>query len=468
MKPKNTPPAQVYYSEPEVGREGDAGETGVVGATMVSPSGPNSVTRRTVVVANPSADLYGADRMVLEAVRGLLRLGWRVVVTTGRDGPLTAALRTAGAEVFVQSVPVLRKSALSPRGLIRLARQAVRDLPSMSGILRRERPAVLLVNTVTIPTWLIVARYLRLPSVVYVHEAEASLGRFARFFLAAPLILAKRVVFNSQVSRRVSCGQLLRDSGRSLVILNGIGSPGEPSLPRNELRNLFRIAYVGRLSPRKGVDLVVRAVQLLRDDGIPTEADLVGAVFDGYEWYEDELQRLTDALGVRDSVHFRGFRPSVWSFLADADVVVVPSTLDESFGNALIEALLAQRPVVAADHTGLREAAAGFRAVRLSPTGDAAALADNLRYVHDHWDFYRRQAVEDAVAARRRHDPARFQQAFADVLSAIGGEPSAAGGSSAGQDTTPGWRMQVGSGPRGAALRHGRLIGPLFGRRGKQ
>jgi len=150
--------------------------------------------------------------------------------------------------------------------------------------------------------------------------------------------------------------------------------------------------------------------------GIETEADLVGSVFPGYEWYEAELRELVSSYGLDRYIHFHGFQESVWSFLAQADVTVVPSRLDESFGNTLIESLLACRPVVASDHTGLREAADGYQSVLLIRTDDSDALTAALRKVHNSWDRYRRRASDDAAAARERCGPDRFSTALSAVL----------------------------------------------------
>ena len=47
---------------------------------------------------------------------------------------------------------------------------------------------------------------------------------------------------------------------------------------------------VGRLSPRKGVDVALDAVGLLRRSGVDASLSVCGSVFPGYEWYEGELR----------------------------------------------------------------------------------------------------------------------------------------------------------------------------------
>lgn len=372
--------------------------------------------RGTVLIANPSADLYGSDRMALEAVRGLVTLGWRTVVTCSIDGPLVPQLRAAGADVVILPVPVLRKSILSARGMLALLGEVVIGLPRMRRLMRDVEPDVMLANTVTLPFWTLAARSRREPVVVYVHEAEAALSGPSRALLTAPLRLANGVIFNSETSRRVSGWSGLERRGHGRVIHNGVSGPPEVRPAREDLDGVFRIVYVGRLSPRKGVDLVLTAAARLRDLGIEPRVRLVGSVYPGYEWYETQLHELVQQLGLDHAVQFAGFQEVVWDEFAAADVAVVPSRLDESFGNVVIEALLSERPVVVADHSGLAEAASGFTAALRVVPDDADALATGLREVHEQWATYRLAARSDAVRARRIHGVGNFHAHLSEVL----------------------------------------------------
>lgn len=370
----------------------------------------------TVLVANPSADLYGSDRMLLEAVRGFTRHGWRTTVTCSVDGPLVGPLREAGAEVRVQAVPIVRKRMLTPRGFISFIRDVTAYLPKMRRIVKDVQPDVVFVNTVTIPFWCLVARASRTPVLVYVHEAEAGLARPARALLTTPLRLATGVVFNSETSRRVSGSTWLTRRGRARVVPNGVNGPRSEHAARKALDGPLRVVYVGRLSPRKGVDLVVDAVANLAGSGVATSAVIVGDVFPGYEWYEAELRERVTRVSVEDHVTFAGFQREVWDQLASADIAVVPSRQDESFGNVLIEAILSARPVVAADHSGLREAAASFDSVVLVKPDDPVALAEGIRHVREHWTEYRRHAARDAERARALFSTELFQTRLSHAL----------------------------------------------------
>ena len=59
---------------------------------------------RTVVVAHPSPDIYGSDRMLVESGAGLTG-HFRVLVVLPAGGPLVALLADVGAEVVIRPFP---------------------------------------------------------------------------------------------------------------------------------------------------------------------------------------------------------------------------------------------------------------------------------------------------------------------------------------------------------------------------
>jgi glycosyltransferase involved in cell wall biosynthesis len=138
----------------------------------------------------------------------------------------------------------------------------------------------------------------------------------------------------------------------------------------------MNVVFVGRLDEAKGVrDLVesfARARMVLGEGRLI----LVGDGPDTH-WIEAARERL----GLNGSLELRGPLPhsGVAEILQRARVVCFPSR-GEPFGMALVEAMAAGRPVLAADSGGpqyiLRRSA--LSAGQLVPAGDVTALADAL------------------------------------------------------------------------------------------
>jgi glycosyltransferase involved in cell wall biosynthesis len=377
-------------------------------------------SRPTVFATNPNDDLYGASRMFLESVEGMLETGWRVVVSIPeRAGALAQAIEAAGGESRSVPNPVLRKTYLNPRGLFRLLGDTLRAIPADIRVLRAVRPDVIYVNTITQPLWLLLGRCLRIPVVCHVHEAEASASRIGRKVLALPLVLARRLIINSRFSQSVAIGVVPSVEPRCVVIPNGVAGPPAVEPPRAQLTAPVRLLYVGRLSDRKGPDDAITAVALLRERGVDAHLDIVGAVFTGREAVEQQLRAHVERDKLGDRVRFLGFDPNVWPHLAASDMLIVPSRIDEPFGNTAVEGLLAARPVIASRISGLLEATDGFDAAVTVAPSSPAEIADAVERIVQEWEEFRSVAMADAPRAADRHSQAKYRSGVAQVIGAL-------------------------------------------------
>jgi glycosyltransferase involved in cell wall biosynthesis len=370
---------------------------------------------RRILIAHPSAELYGSDRVALESARAFRDAGWQVDVTLTDSGPLAELLEKAGCTVTVQPAPVLRKSYLSPLGLLRFAARTAACTPAMVRLLRRVRPDVVYISTVTVPWWLVLARLTGAKVYGHVHEAEEGVHRAIRFVLAAPLLLAHGVIANSEVSRDIVVAAVPRLAGRTQVIYNGVPGPPDATPARAVLTPPIRLALVGRVSERKGTDVAVAALARLRERGVEATLDLVGGIFPGYEWFEADVRRQVTDAGLDDDVRWLGVLPDVWPALQAADVVLVPSRV-EPFGNAAVEAMLAGRPVVASRTQGLREIVRPGENGELSEPGDVGSLADAIARIVDDWPAAVTRAEAARVEALDRYSPEQYRQRITAVI----------------------------------------------------
>lgn len=378
---------------------------------------PRSPEPPRYLVAHPGAELYGSDRVMLESVAAMSAAGAAVIVTLPESGPLVDALGDIGATVRIDPALVLRKSLLRPRNWAHSAATAVRAITASRRILREVRPDVVYVSTMTLPLWTAAARIARIPTLLHLHEGEQNASRVVKRAIYAPALLAQSIIVNSEFSRGVLAQAYPRLARRAEVVYNGVAGPAKPTPARQRLEGGIRLVYIGRLSPRKGPDLIVEALTLLEADDI--EVALVGAVFRGYEWYERELRAGIETAGLADRVTLIGFRDDVWRSLDAADVVVVPSRLDEPFGNTAVEGTLAERVVLVSDTSGLREATAGVdTAIRFAPD-DASALAEAIIRARDSWSDLRPQLAAEAVAAAERFSPSRYRDAISERMAQI-------------------------------------------------
>lgn len=369
-----------------------------------------------VLIANPGADLYGSDRMVLETVRGLVGAGRHVVVTVPRTGPLVPLLEEAGAEVVECVTPIVRKGLLNARGLVELVVTSIRSVGPGIRLIRRVDPGAVIVNTITPPLWILLGRITRRLTVCHVHEGEGSVAGIVRRALYLPLVFTNRVIANSDFTRRVLAASAPRVADRTIVVHNAVPGPDAVEPPRDALTAPTRLLYVGRLSHRKGVHVAIDALDTLVRDDRDVRLDIVGAVFPGNEAYLDELHAQVARSGLEDQVSFLGFKPSVWDDLARSDIAVITSLVDETFGNTAVEAALAARPAVVSEVGGLPEAASSSQSATLVAPGDASALAAAIAAKIDDWPAQAALAVSDSSAVAEAFSSERYTDGILAAL----------------------------------------------------
>ncbi|GAB3160466.1 glycosyltransferase family 4 protein [Myceligenerans halotolerans] len=369
----------------------------------------------TVLLAHASAELYGSDLQLVETATALREAGAKVVVALPQHGPLVEELRNAGAGVEIVDMPVLRKAHLNPRGVIGLFLHTVRATPRMVGIVRRHRPHVVVVNTVTIPAWLGISRFAGVAPVCHVHEAEADAPLLVRIGLNAPLLLARDVVVNSETARDVVVGAVPPLRRRTRIIYNGVPGPdGGPGPGPASTPGSARVVLVGRLSPRKGTDVALEAVGRLRQDGRDVRLTLCGTAFDGYEWFEDELRARASLPDLAGAVDFVGYADP-WEWFARAVVVVVPSRV-EPFGNVAVQALRAERPLVVSRTQGLAEIVRDGETGLSVPPGDPAALAGAVAELLDDPERAATLAAAGRKDAQERFGVERYRSEMARAI----------------------------------------------------
>lgn len=173
--------------------------------------------------------------------------------------------------------------------------------------------------------------------------------------------------------------------GRYRIIPNGVAVPdlGAPKSASDRLR----IAFVGQAVERKGLPILLRAFEALREH-IPVQLTIVGAN------REEVEPLLLDDRGIR--ILGRVDDDEKRRVLEESDLLCAPSLGGESFGMVLTEAFAAGTPVVASDIAGYRDVVRDGVDGVLVPRGDATALAETLR---DLWHEPQRRAAMGVAAA---------------------------------------------------------------------
>lgn len=290
-----------------------------------------------VVVAG---EVGGAERMLVDLARAPTSRPHAVALVTPSDR-LRALFRDAGLD--------LEDRGPSREGpLTYLARSlGPADVAWLASILERRRAAIVHLHTFasqvvgTRAAMRVGARVLRTEHSTRVYD-DPSCWPFSRWSLRR----ADAAVCISEHVRRVALARAPWAAPKLSVIPNGVDvdrfAPApmpDPAAPR------VRFVALGRLEPRKGVDLALRALARVPE----AELEIVG---DGES--REALVALARSLGVSDRARFSGWAEDVRPAVARAHAAL-SSARAEGLGIALLEAMAMERPVVALPTGGVPE-----------------------------------------------------------------------------------------------------------------
>ncbi len=337
-----------------------------------------------------------------------------------------AALRADGHEVRVLTPPELewywRDGAFPALGLLERSRLEARNAAVLRGVLDAFRPDVVSWWGMGGMSLSLIEQVRRagVPAVgvvgdgwmVYGPAADKWTGGWRRHRLAArvaarvtgvpaglDLGAGARWLFISEAVRT----RALRE-GRALPSTE-LAHPGvDPALftARSAAPWAWRLACVGRVEPRKGVAVAIRALAQLPEATLTVDGPVEGG-------HRDELEALAASLGVAGRVRFACSDPDrVADAYAAADAVLFPVTWAEPWGLVPLEAMSVGRPVVASGTGGSAEYLADGENALIAPPGDVEALVAAVRRLASD-ERLRQRLIEGGRSTAARYSSSAFE-----------------------------------------------------------
>jgi glycosyltransferase involved in cell wall biosynthesis len=218
--------------------------------------------------------------------------------------------------------------------------------------------------------------------------------------------------------------RLVRDFGypreRLVPIYNGIEPRREPldAAVRNLLRRKVGasdadcvVCFAGRLSPEKGLHLLVEAISALPPRFRLT---VVGA---GPQ--RQEIEARARALGIANRVAFVGHTDAPNEWMAASDIVAVPSTWQEAFGRVVVEAMNEGTPVIASRVGGMAELFDDGIQGKFVTAGSVTELRDALAALGDTPDERKRMGEAGRQLVRVRYSLDRVEFEYHRLYSSL-------------------------------------------------
>jgi len=354
---------------------------------------------KRILVIHPSDEMYGADKVLLEALRTApVDAKLEVWLPTDVDYPrreLSAALKARGVAFRRLPLAILRRAYMRPKQLPRLFGRFL----SSARLLIKMRPDLVYVNTAAAAPYLPVARLVGARAVLHLHEYLAGGTK-----VVAPLLhFAHSVV---AVSQAIVQPVPTRVKRRVKVVRNGfdIASPSE--LPPFD--GGIRCVVASRWNAWKGHAVLLQAWEATTRNDLHLE--VLGAAPESGE--VTDVTKIVAGMTRGSQVTISGQTDDTRSALDRAHVVLVPSVQPDPLPTIAIEALAAGRCLIGSDLGGMPEIAGD--AGLLVRADDAEAWCETLEKLTED------DIVRYAARARERFDSeftrARFDDEIREAL----------------------------------------------------
>jgi len=175
-------------------------------------------------------------------------------------------------------------------------------------------------------------------------------------FLQPLLPLFSKSLFISNYTKNKISFKILSEKKKE-TIYNTLRAPPKMDVSKRD-NSIF---YIGRITHQKGIDVLIKALFIVKKEIPNVVLNIVGG---GETKYKHFLRGLIEKHKLQENINFLGkkFGSEKWRLFYSSEIMVVPSR-DEGFGNVVVEGMLCGLPVIVSNKGALAEAAGGHGVV---------------------------------------------------------------------------------------------------------
>ena len=317
---------------------------------------------KRILYLHAGAEMYGADKVLLELIKGLDSKEFEAHVILPNDGVLVEALRQVGAKVSVLDYPILRRKYFNPKGIADYIRSYNFYAKQIALYAREHSIDMVHNNTAAVLEGIYLKRKLKLPLIWHVHEIIVKPKAISDFINMLMGRYADKIVTVSQaVANHIKQSPFIKDS-QVEVIYNGVDNAVYYPIDASSIREKFDIAQdalvigmIGRVNAIKGQNDFIEAVEPLLEKNEQAVAFLAGGVFPGEEWRLEELDKRIASSSVVSQIHRIDYYDKTSELYNMFDIFVLPSIKPDSLPTVVLEAMACSKPVVGYNNGGIAE-----------------------------------------------------------------------------------------------------------------
>lgn len=318
---------------------------------------------KRILFLHAGAELYGADRILINLVSDLNKEKYFPIVVLPTDGPLVDELRKRHVETHIISYPILRRKYFNVRGMFSYIKNYKSGSKKIIELVKNNNIDVIHVNTLAVLEGIYLKKTLHAKLVWHVHEIITH-PKIA-YYLTAMLTgkFADEIVTVSENVKQHLVASRMVPKSKVTVIYNGIDT--DKFKPHNISKGLYSefsvesndvvIGMIGRINAWKGQMALLNAMIPLMLKNKNLKLIFVGGVFKGEEHFRSDLKAAIKNSNVSKQISLKEFRTDMIDVYQLIDVFCLPSTNPDPLPTVVLEAMSSGKPIVGFEHGGIQE-----------------------------------------------------------------------------------------------------------------
>lgn len=350
---------------------------------------------KNILFLHAGAEMYGADKVMLDLICGLDRKKYTPHVILPENGVLVESLKKENVKVEVLPYPIMRRKYFNPIGIFQYCFNLIKYSYKLNKIGEKHQIDLVHTNTAATLEGCYVSQKLKIPQLWSIHEIIVNpklMFKFTSYLISKFSTIT--VTDSNAVKQHLITSNYFNDNDIK-VFYNGVnGERFNPNVDSEYLfdewnipKNVKIIGMMGRINSWKGQKDFLRAANIVMEEHQEVYTIFVGSAFKGEEWRERELKELIAQSPYKDRIINIGYRTDSEAIYKLYDIFVLPSTNPDPLPTVVLEAMATGKPIVGYRHGGVCEMVEDERNGLLAEVNQPEDLATKINVLIENDDL---------------------------------------------------------------------------------
>ena len=310
----------------------------------------NSIKK--ILIVHSSNDYYGASKVLISIINTLVKNGFDIYLILPHNGPLNNNKTIKKTNLYIINLGVFRKKYFNIFGLINRLYYILKSFIHIKEILKKNNIDLVYINTSTLISPAIAAKFVGIPAIYHVHEIPYGNRLYSKFItsflnnFSRDIICVSKSVFNFWNDEGILDSKLK-------IIHNGFNF--KETKHKIIIKDKIVFTCVSRIIPYKGHLLMIKIFNILCKKNNNIYLQFVGDTLPQYQKYLDKLKLYVRQIGLVNKIKFIGFRKDIPSILKKSNFLIHTPISPDPFPTVIFEAIQLGIPIITNDLGGAIE-----------------------------------------------------------------------------------------------------------------